>query len=149
MTQVMDQSISAQELILISEFPQVSSPLLFEHFTKPELLKLWWVPRAHIDLRVGGEYVFQWDKPDWVLRGNFTHIVPSRALGFTWHWDHEAMRPVRQVDIEFRPLPTGNGTILHLKHGIYQNVDFDVEDRKSHQEGWEHFLNQLHRVVNT
>jgi uncharacterized protein YndB with AHSA1/START domain len=73
--------------------------LVFEAWTKPDLLKRWVcgpedLPLAvcEIDLRVGGALRFVWrhrDGKDTGLSGIYREIVPSDRLVFTEVWDED------------------------------------------------------------
>jgi len=71
--------------------------LVFEAYTKPELVKRWlgvfggWtLPVCEIDLRVGGSYRFVWRNADgtqMVVRGVYREIVPNERLVNTEKFD--------------------------------------------------------------
>src|SRR5882762_6535718 len=71
--------------------------LVFDAFTKPELVRRWllgpsgWtMPVCEIDLRVGGRYRYVWRKPgvpDMGMGGVFREIVPAERIVATESFD--------------------------------------------------------------
>lgn len=45
---------------LVGDFPQFSPAHLFEYWTQPALLTLWWPPEAEVEPQVGGAYHLTW-----------------------------------------------------------------------------------------
>ncbi len=130
-------------LVLTGEFPQFSPQRLFEYWTHPVLLTLWWPPEADVEPQVGGAYHLAWPRQDWHLRGHYTVFGPGQALAFTWAWDHEPDTPQRTVTLAFVPMLGGGGTRLTITHGPYTDSARDQQDRQSHLEGWQAFCSQL------
>ena len=90
--------------------------LVFDAFTKPELVRRWllgpsgWtMPVCEIDLRVGGRYRYVWRKagvPDMGMGGVFREIVPAERIVATESFD-EAWYEGEAVDT----------TVFHEKGG--------------------------------
>src|SRR5262245_17155312 len=67
--------------------------LVFEAFTKPELFRKWWVPKAlgltllsvELDVRVGGTYrlVFRHGDADMAFFGKYVEVTPHSRLAWT------------------------------------------------------------------
>lgn len=128
-------------LRFVAVVPDRSPQEVFELWTVPEKLKLWWPPEATVDLRPGGTYQFSWPKQGWTLRGTYTSLDPGRSLAFSWTWDHEKA-DTKQVTVRLSEIQDG-GTEVQLEHGPYEAVPADEELRQSHREGWTHFLGRL------
>jgi uncharacterized protein YndB with AHSA1/START domain len=87
---------SDQEIALTRVFDAPRS-LVFDAWTKPELLKRWLGVRGgwtmavcEVDLRVGGSYRFLWRGPDGAelgLRGDYREIVRPERLVSTERFD--------------------------------------------------------------
>lgn len=135
---------STDRLMIAANFPQFAPDVLFEHWTKPDLMCQWWPQQAEIEPGEGGAYHFAWPKMGWHLRGRYVKFDRGRSLSFTWKWDHEAAPP-RHVEIAFDALPDG-GTKITLTHGLYTDSAEDQEERKGHLEGWTHFLGKLQQL---
>ena len=87
-----------REVVMTREF-NAPRELVFEAWTKPELLKRWlygseaWgLTVCEMDLKVGGALRFEWhhgdDKP-MGMGGVFREIVPPERLVFTELWDED------------------------------------------------------------
>lgn len=131
-------------LVMSANFPQLAPDVLFDYWTKPDLICQWWPQQAEIEPREGGAYHFSWPKMGWSLRGQYVNFDIGRSLNFTWRWDHQTT-PLRHVEITFDALPNG-GTQITLTHGFYTDSAEDQEERAGHIEGWIHFLGRLQQL---
>jgi uncharacterized protein YndB with AHSA1/START domain len=92
---------SDREIVMTRVFDAPRS-LVFDAYTKPELLKRWLgvfggysMPICEVDLRVGGTYRFVWRGPDGVemgVRGVYREVVRPERLVHTEKFD-EAWYP--------------------------------------------------------
>ena len=66
--------------------------IVFEAWTKPELIKQWWVPKSmgmsllscEMDVRAGGKYRFVFDAPEpMAFFGRYTEVTPYSRLAWT------------------------------------------------------------------
>jgi uncharacterized protein YndB with AHSA1/START domain len=95
-----------RELVMTREFDAPRS-LVFDAWTKPELLKRWLGVRngwtldvCEVDLKVGGDYRFVWRGPDGAemgMSGVYREIVPPERLVATEVFD-DAWYPGEAVD---------------------------------------------------
>lgn len=129
-------------LILTGDFAAFSPAVMFDYWTKPELLTQWWPPAAEVEPRTGGAYYLAWPEPDWHMHGHFTDFEPGRSLGFTWKWDHEPDTPTREVAITLHDRAEG-GCRITIIHGPYNESERDQNDRASHIEGWQYYCGKL------
>jgi uncharacterized protein YndB with AHSA1/START domain len=93
--------------------------LVYEAWTKPEIFKRWWVPKAstmsllscELDVRVGGKYrlVFDFGGSKMAFFGTYTEVVPASRLVWTNEED-PAGGPVSTLAFEER----GDKTLLVL-----------------------------------
>ena len=99
---------SGDREILIERDFDAPRPLVFEAFTKPELVRQWllgpdgWtMPVCEIDLRVGGRYRYVWRKEDsgqeMGMGGLFREVVRPEKLVATEQFD-ESWYPGEAVD---------------------------------------------------
>ena len=84
---------SERELVVTRTF-NGPARIVFEAWTKPELLKLWWAPKStgvsllscEADVRVGGRYRFEFgleaSKP-MVFFGRYIEVIPNSRLVWT------------------------------------------------------------------
>jgi uncharacterized protein YndB with AHSA1/START domain len=85
---------SERELVITRTFDGPAR-LVFEAWTKPELLKRWWAPKStgmsllacEADVRVGGKYSFEFghegSKPMMAFFGKYIEVVPNARLVWT------------------------------------------------------------------
>jgi uncharacterized protein YndB with AHSA1/START domain len=65
--------------------------LVFEAWTKPELLKRWWAPKSmgmslrscEMDVRVGGKYRFEFEPHGMAFFGKYLEVKPHSRLVWT------------------------------------------------------------------
>ena len=68
---------------------------VFQAFTDPKLIPLWWGPRGvtttveKMDVRVGGDWRFTCDGPDGAtaFRGTYREITPFELVEQTFEWE--------------------------------------------------------------
>src|ERR1700749_2908098 len=84
---------SERELVVTRTFDGPAR-LVFEAWTKPELLKRWWAPKSsgmlllscEIDLRTGGRYRFEFGRDGATLMaffGRYIEVTPYSRLAWT------------------------------------------------------------------
>ncbi|MGC4088147.1 MAG: SRPBCC family protein [Polyangiaceae bacterium] len=84
---------SERELV-VTRTINAPARIVFEAWTKPELLKRWWVPKSigatllscEADVRVGGEYKFvfgQGDSAPIAFFGKYLEVIPAERLVWT------------------------------------------------------------------
>ena len=146
MSSVQQLPSAADRAILTAEYEHLLPARLFECFTDPALLAVWWAPEGEVDGRVDGAYHLWWSQMNWHLRGTYSEFAPGERLTFSWKWDHETELPARTVAIEFAPSEGGKGAKLTLTHGFYTESAADVDDRQGHIDGWLYFLSQIDKV---
>jgi uncharacterized protein YndB with AHSA1/START domain len=105
--------------------------LVFEAWTKPEVLKLWWVPKStgmsllscEADVRVGGGYRFVFDlggSKSMAFFGRYLEVTPHSRLVWT-NEEGDGGEAVTTVTFE----ETGGKTllVLHERHPSKEAVD--------------------------
>ena len=102
--------------------------LVFEAWTKPELLKRWWVPKSmgmaflacEADVRTGGKYRFEFLHPSapqpMAFFGKYLEVVPNSRL--VWTNEESSDSAVTTVTFEER-----NGKTLLVVHEIYASKE--------------------------
>src|SRR5580704_7657905 len=84
---------SEREMVVTRTFDGPAR-LVFEAWTQPELLKLWWVPKSigmsllscELDVRVGGTYRFVFgleDSKTMAFFGRYLEVIPHSRLVWT------------------------------------------------------------------
>jgi uncharacterized protein YndB with AHSA1/START domain len=117
---------SERELVVSRTF-NAPARLVFEAWTKPELLKRWWVPKSfgmsfvacELDVRVGGGYRFEFgheaSKP-MAFFGRYLEVTPPSRL--VWTNDESDDGSVTTVTFEDR-----GGTTLVVMHELYPSKE--------------------------
>jgi len=142
---------------VISEASFRSSPeKVFRAWTEPEEVISWFgrapgsLERAHIDLRVGGEWRFEFDSAKETysaVTGEYLEIQDNALLKFSWR--HERMEDgeltssaTSHVSVLFEP--QGDGTLLTVKHaGVATS-----EARRNVAGGWSAALSSMTTAIN-
>jgi len=114
---------SERELIVTRTF-SAPAHIVFEAWTKPELLKRWWAPESlgvsfvscEADVRTGGTYRFvfrhaSFEQP-MAFFGRYVEVTPHARI--VWTNEESGDGPVTTVTFE----PRGNKTLLVL-HDLY------------------------------
>jgi uncharacterized protein YndB with AHSA1/START domain len=121
---------SDRELVVIRSF-NGPARIIFDAWTKPELLKRWWAPRSHgvslfsceVDVRVGGRYRFEFGrdpKQPMVFSGTYSEVVPPSRLVFTQLF--EQMRSAGEAIVTATLEETGAKTRL-VVHQLYPSKE--------------------------
>lgn len=134
-----------REIVLTRVF-DAPRRLVFEAFSKPELLKKWFGPRGfslvvcEVDLRVGGGFRFVLRGPDGKdmgMRGVYTEIVPpERSVHMESFDDYSGESQVTSVFVEHAGKTTLTATVLYpskevrdivlqmgMEHGAAESYD--------------------------
>jgi uncharacterized protein YndB with AHSA1/START domain len=94
MNQTKTERKSEREMLTTRDFNAPAS-LVFEAWTKPELMQRWWVPKSlgmtllscEMDVRVGGKYRLQFKHPaapePLAFFGTYKEVVPNARLVWT------------------------------------------------------------------
>jgi uncharacterized protein YndB with AHSA1/START domain len=124
---------------------------VFELWTEPEGLVLWWGPDGYdipthlLDVRPGGVWRTTMRSPQGELStvsGVYRTIDAPRLLIFTWGWDdeHGVRGPETEVTVTFDPAPGGTRLILT------QQPFANKQSRDNHATGWSSSLGCLNRL---
>jgi uncharacterized protein YndB with AHSA1/START domain len=101
MTQLNDAGYAVQDReLVITRIFNAPKELVFKVWTEPEHIKNWWgpkpftAPRAEVDLRVGGEYLYVMRTPEGQdlppFQGKFIEVVPNEKIVFSIDAFHQA-----------------------------------------------------------
>jgi len=113
---------SERELVVTRTF-DAPARIVFEAWTKPELLKRWWVPKSagmsllscEMDVRVGGGYRLEFghgDANSMAFFGRYLEVTPHSRL--VWSNDESKDGPVTTVTFEEK-----DGKTLLVMHELY------------------------------
>jgi len=117
---------SERELVVTRTFDGPAR-IVFEAWTKPELLRRWWAPKSRgvslvsceADVRVGGKYRFVFAHGDskFEFFGRYLEVVPHARLVWTNEEGGDA-GPVTTVTFEEK-----NGKTLLVMHELYPSKE--------------------------
>lgn len=105
----MAERTSDLELVVTRIF-DAPAKLVFDAWTKPELLKRWWLPESfgmtfvscEADVRTGGTYRFVFSHPDFeepvAFFGRYTEVVPNARI--VWTNEEGEDGPITTVTLE-------------------------------------------------
>ena len=99
--------------------------IVFEAWTKPDLFKRWWAPKSmglslrscEMDVRVGGKYRLEFEKPAMAFFGTYLEVTPHSRLVWTNEEGGED-GPVTTVTFDEK----GGKTLLVL-HELYPSTE--------------------------
>jgi uncharacterized protein YndB with AHSA1/START domain len=128
-------------MLVRADLPRTSPRTVFDRWSSPALLTLWWPEVAELELRVGGKYHFAWPRADWHLRGSYVTVREPNELGFSWRWDHHP-ESTTVVKVTIEPGVVAGSTVM-VRQGPYSDSPQDIEMRQSHIDGWLFFLPRL------
>ena len=110
--QVSSKSLEQCKLIIEQSYVLNSAPeTVFQALTDPKRLVKWWVAKAHVDPREGGDFDFEWLN-GFRLSGKIMRFERDKAVSFSWSHDTTAA---------LQMLEEGRGTLLKLHHGDFKD----------------------------
>ena len=134
--------------LIITRMLNATPERAFRAWTSAEHIQQWMrpepgmvVPRASMDLRVGGKFRIQMKKPDgeyFTAAGVFREVKPPERLVYTWDWEKDCSeedfgelegKPTL-ITVEF--LKRGERTEMVFMHSRFASV----ESRDNHARGW-------------
>src|SRR4029078_11872370 len=115
---------SERELVVTRTF-NGPARIVFEAWTRPELVQRWWVPKSmgmslrfsEMDVRVGGKYRLQFEHDAMAFFGTYLEVTPHSRLVWTNEEGGEG-GPVTTVTFEER----GGNTLVFL-HELYPSKE--------------------------
>jgi uncharacterized protein YndB with AHSA1/START domain len=117
---------SERELVITRSF-NGPARLVFEAWTKPELLKRWWAPKSSgmtltscvADVRAGGRYRFEFGNPtgkSMAFFGQYVEVIPNSRLV----WTNEESDDGAVTTVTFEET---DGKTLLVMHEIYPSKE--------------------------
>jgi uncharacterized protein YndB with AHSA1/START domain len=124
---------SERELVITRTF-NGPARLVFEAWTKPELLKLWWAPKSvgvsllscEADVRAGGKYRFEigreGSKP-MVFFGQYVEVIPHSRLV----WTNEESEDGAVTTVTFEDKGDKTLLVMHEVYPTKEALDRSIE----------------------
>ncbi len=114
---------------------------VWRFWVEPDSIVRWMGKIATLEPRPGGVFRIDYGQGD-VVAGEYLDVDPPRRLALTWGWESPDGRiEAGRVEVELEPAD-GGATQLRLRH-----LGLDEQSRRSHDEGWRHFLPRLPEAV--
>jgi uncharacterized protein YndB with AHSA1/START domain len=143
---------SNNELVVEAERVfSVPVDLLYDAWTKPDLLKQWWKPignrleEVKNDIKEGGSVTYIFSDNAIRIAGKYKEVREKEKLVYTWNWEmpDDAVRNGEfLLTVEFQS--NGNGSSLHIRQANFNNN----ETMLPHQQGWNKGLDDLEQFLN-
>lgn len=142
--------------IVISRTFNGPARIVFDAWTRPELVRRWWAPKCHMvtlvgceaDVRVGGQYRYVLQPQDgeaFAFSGEYTEVTPHRRLVYTQVF--EPMRDAGHVVVTVTFEERGGKTHL-VSHELYPSREAREAALSSGMEsGMRETMDQLDELV--
>ena len=147
---------SERELVVTRTFNRPAR-ILFEAWTKPELIKRWWTPKSfgmtfvscEADVRTGGTYRFVFSHADFpqpmAFHGRYIEVMPNARI--VWTNEEGADGPISTVTFEEK-----DGKTLLTLQELYPSkkaLDDAIESGSTGTSGASEQFEQLDKVLAT
>lgn len=140
------------ELVITRAF-EGPARIVFEAFTKPELLKRWWAPKSsgstlascQVDLRAGGKYRFEFDLGSgrtMAFFGKYVEVIPHTRLA----WTNEESDGGAVTTLTFQQ---NNGQTLVVWHELYPSKKALEQSMSGMEGGMTETFGQLDELLGT
>lgn len=138
METALHETESLEKEIRIAARPET----VFSFLVDPAKMTRWMGINVTLDPKPGGIYRVDVDGTH-IARGEYVEVTPYSRVVFTFGWegDDSPLLPGSST-VEITLTPDGDATVLRLCH-----FGLDAEQRKSHAEGWDHFVPRLGMVA--
>jgi uncharacterized protein YndB with AHSA1/START domain len=126
----------ADRTLVISRVIQAPAAVIWAAWMNPETLPLWWGPDGfscktkRIDLREGGEWVFDMIGPDGTVFPNhhrYVRVVPEQRIDYLLLWGENGPKHA-DASAVFEPLEAGTRVTLNM----VMNTVKEYEDAKAY-----------------
>lgn len=140
-----------ERTLVITRLLDAPRSRVFDAWTKPEQVVLWWGPRDFttpslaMDFRPGGAFrscIRSPEGKDYWMRGVYQEIAPPERIVLTFAWEEEGERGLENlVTVTFAD--EGGKTRLTFRQAPFQST----AERDSHHEGWSGCVDRLERFL--
>jgi uncharacterized protein YndB with AHSA1/START domain len=124
------ERMSDRELVVTRKF-NAPARLVFEAWTKPELMKRWWTPKSfgmtfmtcEMDVRTGGTYRFVFSHPAFeqpmAFFGRYIEVIPNLRLV----WTNEESENGAKTTVTFEEKNGQTLVVMHDQHPSKEALD--------------------------
>jgi uncharacterized protein YndB with AHSA1/START domain len=151
------ERMSDREL-MVSRLFNAPARIVFDAWTKPELLKLWWAPKSlgvslfecESDLRIGGTYRYAFgrdSKNPEVFSGSYKEVIPPTRLVLTQIYERMRDAGEALVTVTFEESNGKTRLTLHQLYPSKQALDGAIASGMEH--GMRETFDQLDQLART
>jgi uncharacterized protein YndB with AHSA1/START domain len=116
-----------------SYYFDASPETVFKALTDPKILVKWFLTKAYVDPREGGDYDFDW-LVGYHYSGKIMRFEKNKAVSYSW---------ARDTTASFEIAKEGRGTLLKLRHGTFTDPEpFGVASSR-----WGYYLTNMKSVI--
>jgi uncharacterized protein YndB with AHSA1/START domain len=145
----------AEREIVIERVFNAKAQIVFDAWTRPELVRRWWAPKSHrvsvvsleADVRVGGRYRYVLRKEEGAelaFSGTYTEVTPPTRLVYTQIFESVPGDPVI-VTVTFEEV---DGKTRLVAHEVYPTKEArDAALASGMEHGMRETMNQLEELV--
>ncbi len=130
----MDSEFTYKKLI------DVDADLIYRAFTSAAALREWLCDVSITNPTEGGWIYLAWNK-GYFANGNFTKLIPDKAVSFTWLGKDEPARS--HVEVTIDKTDSDKMCEVILRHSGLDENNFSEELRQEIGKGWEKSLENL------
>jgi uncharacterized protein YndB with AHSA1/START domain len=152
-----------QDTVVAEIFIAAPPARVFQAISDPAQLPRWWgqdglyhVTSSTMDVRPGGKWRSEGlyaDGKSFYVEGEYLEVDPPHLLVYTWIGSFHTTKTVVRWELEAQtvhglapsgPKKSGTGTLVRVRHAGFAG---DLEQAKSHGEGWKRVLGWLEAFV--
>ncbi len=127
-------------------FVRAAQPRVFQAISDPKLLTRWFMDRATLSARTGGNYAFTWEGGP-THTGKVLQFVPGKSITLTWQWPGLERLGVTKLRIALAR--KAGGTVVTFTHTGFRRGAAWGELYDGAIRGWTYFMMNLKSVVET
>ena len=130
------------EAVTVSVHIAAEPDVVFDYFTRPEMIVRWIGQDAVLDPKPGGEFAVDIDS----VRVRGKYLVVERPLRLVISWGHVGSEqlPPGTSRLEIRFERDDSGTTVTIVHDALPQAEVD-----GHRQGWLHYLPRLPAAVDS
>jgi uncharacterized protein YndB with AHSA1/START domain len=125
-------------------FIHASPAQVFRYVSDPAQLTRWFMDRASLTPRQGGEYAFTWEGGP-THSGKVLEFVTGKRVTLAWQWPGKEQLGTTKLRISLER--KGGGTVVRFTHSGFQRSGPWLDLYEGAIRGWTYFMMNLKSVV--
>ncbi len=122
-------------------FKKTQPEKVFQALTDPKMLVKWFLSKAKLDPKTGGNYSFDWIG-GYHMTDKVKRFEPGKMVSFAWS-DRLKSGELVRTTASFEVAKKGNGTLLQLRHTGFK----DPEHFADCSSRWAYYLTNMKSVL--